>query len=132
MLAGAVHERLIVVVPLAVAVRSVGAPGTVAFTVTVAVLVPVEIAVAVAAAAPGDGEGEDKVGARRHLRDRHRRLGRSSHCQTLPSPRSPAWSAPQHRSRSCPTAPPLPLPSSITVPPAAGTVRHRAGHRRRA
>ena len=42
--------------------------------------------------------------------------------QTLPSLRTSAWSAPRHRSRSCPPAPPLPLPSSITVPPAAGTV----------
>ena len=38
-LAGAVQERLIRVLPLAVAVRLVGAPGTV-FTVTAAVSVP--------------------------------------------------------------------------------------------
>ena len=47
--AGAVHERLIVVVPLAVAVRLVGAPGAVLAVLVVAlatlevVLVPTEL-----------------------------------------------------------------------------------------
>ena len=48
-LAGAVHERLIVVLPLAVAVRLVGAPGAVLAVLVVAlatlevVLVPTEL-----------------------------------------------------------------------------------------
>ena len=37
-LAGAVHERLIAVAPLAVAVRPVGAPGTVASVVALSTL----------------------------------------------------------------------------------------------
>ena len=77
--------------------------------------------------APGHGEGEDKVGARRHLRDRHRGLGDRSIVKRLPSPRSPAWSAPRHRSRSCPTPHRCRCHRASPCPRRPGPFRHRAG-----